>query len=159
MGTPSDQFDVGRQIKAVAGIALTSAAIPSRSGGVTQNGATIDRFALPRRYYSCRSVVRGRYIGSTVQNVSMALSFQHSSDGSSWDNFSTATNAAYAFGSTGATGAQTVEDAAEQIVNLRGARRYVRQVMVPTFSSGTSGDVLYNQGTVVFGGADELPSS
>lgn len=159
MGALAGQFDAGRFIKAVAGIALTSAAIPSSSGGVAQNGATIDRFSLPRRYYSCRSIVRGRYIGSTVQNVSMALSFQHSSDGTSWDNYSTATNVAYAFGSTGATGAQTVEDAAEQVVNLRNARRYVRQVMTPTFSGGTSGDVLYNQGSVVFGGADELPSS
>jgi hypothetical protein len=74
--------------------------------------------------------VRGRFVASTVKAVSLALTFQHSSDGTSWDNFSTATNASKAFGSTGATGAQAVEDAMEQPVSLVGARRYMRQVMV-----------------------------
>jgi hypothetical protein len=92
------QYDIGRQIKAYAGIALTSAGIPSSSGGVAQNGATIDRLALARQYYSCRSVVRGRFVASTVNAVTLAASFQHSSDGTSWDNFSTATNASKAFG-------------------------------------------------------------
>ena len=154
-----EQFDVGRRIKAQAGIAFTSAGIPSSSGGVAQNGAAIDRLALPRQYYSCRSVIRGRFVASTINAVSLAASFQHSSDGTSWDNFSTATNVSKAFGSTAATGAQAVEDAVEQNVNLLGVRRYVRQVMTPTFTSATSGDFLYDHGSVVFGGADELPSS
>lgn len=154
-----NQYDIGRQIKGYAGIAFTSAGIPSSSGGVAQNGATIDRTALARQYYSCRSLVRARFVSSTVQAASLALSFQHSSDGTSWDNFSTATNATKAFGSTAATGAQAVEDVVEQTVSLVGARRYVRQVMTPTFSGGTSGDILYNHGTVVFGGSDEQPSS
>jgi len=152
-------YDIGRQIKVYAGVAFTSAGIPSSSGGVTQNGATVDRLALARQYYSCRSLVRGRFVASTVNAVSLAVSFQHSSDGTSWDSFSTATNASKAFGSTAATGAQAVEDVVEQAVSLVGARRYIRQVLVPTFTNATSGDILYDNGSIVFGGADEQPSS
>lgn len=149
----------GALVKAVAGVAQSSAAIPSSSGAAI-NGATIDRHALDRRYYSCRSIVRGRFVGSTVQNVTLSISFQHSSDGTSWDSLSTATNASKAFGSTGATGAQTVEDAVEQVVSLQGARRYVRQVLgAPAFSGGTSGDNLYVGGSVLFTGADEVPNT
>jgi hypothetical protein len=151
-------FDIGAQIKGYAGIALTSTPIPSSSGGVAQNGAAIDRTALARQYYSCRSIVRARFVAlTTVQSVSLALSFQHSSDGTSWDNYSTASNVATVVGPTTAAGA--VEGLVEQRVSLVGARRYVRQVMTPTFSTATSGDVLYDQGSIVFGGSDEQPSS
>jgi hypothetical protein len=155
----SRSYDGGRLGKPVGGIALTTSVVPSSSGGATYTGATIDRLAYDRRYYSAKSLVRARLISSTVQNVSLAMSFQHSSDGTSWDSFSTATNAATAIGSTGATGAQTVEGSAEQAVSLVGARRYIRQVMVPTFSGGTSGDSLYFQGTVVLAGSDETPNT
>src|SRR6185295_8263216 len=104
----SESYDGGRLMKAVAGVAHSSAAVPSSSGAAL-TGATIDRLALDRRYYSCRSIGRARFVGSTVQNVSLAMSFQHSSDGTSWDNYSTATNVAAAVGSTGATGAQALD--------------------------------------------------
>ena len=153
------QYDGGRTLKVLAGIAQTSAAVPSSSGAAV-NGATIDRHAIDQRHYSARSIVRGRFVASTVNAVTLALSFQHSSDGTSWDNFSTATNASKALGSTGATGAQTVEGVVEQSVSLQGARRYVRQVLAaPTFASATSGDSLYFNGSVVFAGADELPNT
>jgi hypothetical protein len=154
-----DSFDGGRRAKVVAGVALTTTPIPSSSGGVTQNGPTIDRLAMDRRYYSCKSIVRGRFLASTVNAVSLAISMQHSSDGTSWDNFSSQNNAAGALGSTGATGAQTVEGVAEAHFSLVGARRYIRQVLVPTFTSATSGDSLYNQGSIVLTGADELPNT
>lgn len=152
-------YDIGRQIKAYAGVALTSTPVPSSSGAAA-NGATIDRQALARQYYSCRSIIRARLVGSTVAAATLAASFQHSSDGTSWDNYSTATNASAAIGSTASTGAsQAVEGLVEQPVSLVGARRYVRQVLTPTFISATSGDNLYYQGSVVFGGSDEQPSS
>lgn len=155
----SRQYDGGRTLLTKAGIAFTSGGVPSSSGGVTYNGATIDRHAFDRRYYSCRSNLRGRFVGSTVNAVSGALTFQHSSDGSSWDSYSTATNATKAWGSTGATGTQAVEDVAEQPVSLVGARRYIRQVFVPTFAAATSGDTWYHSGSIVFTGADENPNT
>jgi hypothetical protein len=154
----SRQYDGGRTLKVLVGIAQTSAAVPSSSGAAA-NGATIDRHALDRRYYSCRSIIRGRFVGSTVNAVTLAASFQHSSDGTSWDSFSTATNASKALGSTGATGAQAVEDVVEQPVSLAGARRYIRQVLTPAFTAATSGDSLYYSGSIVLTGADELPNT
>jgi hypothetical protein len=149
-------------LKGYAGVALTSTAVPSSSSGVALTGATIDRLSLaphvlqlPSRSASARFVA-----STTVQSCPSRLSFQHSSDGTSWDSYSTATatNAA-AVGSTGATTARwRVEGLVEQNVNLVGARRYVRQVITPTFSDGTSGDSALRQRDVVFGGADERPA-
>jgi hypothetical protein len=93
------------------------------------------------------------------------LNVQHSSDGTSWDNYSTGTvPTAAAFGSTstgGSTGTTggTAYNTVEQSINLNGARRYVRiQVPAPTFQDCSSGSVLAFAGTLVFGGADELPA-
>lgn len=151
-------YDAGKLIKAMPGIPSTGT-IPSSSGAAI-NGLTIDRLALGRRYQSCRSVVQGRLVGSTQQTVSLTKTFQHSSDGTSWDNYSTATNpAAVAIGSTGSTAAQTTDGVVEQTINLRAARRYVRQVLAaPAFSLSSSGDTLTVAGTVVFAGADENPA-
>lgn len=149
-------LDIGRQIKAQAGVVPT--VTPSSSGAAT-NGVTIDRQALGRQYYSCKSIGRALFAGSTQGAAALAASFQHSSDGTSWDNYSSATNASKAFGSTGTTGSNTgINDCVEQPVSLAGARRYVRQVLTPTFSGGTSGDSLSFSGVVVFGGADEQPA-
>lgn len=152
----SQSYDIGNFIKGVSAVANVST--PSSSGAAL-TGITIDRWAYGRRYESAKAVVNGHFAGSTQQVATVAMAFQHSSDGTSWDSFSTATNAATAIGSTGATGAQTVEGSAEQAVSLVGARRYIRQVMVPTFSGGTSGDSLYFQGTVVLAGSDETPNT
>jgi hypothetical protein len=154
----SRSYDGGRILRTIAGVAHSSAAVPSSSGAAL-TGATIDRQAFDRRYYSCRSVGRARFVGSTIQNLLLAMSFQHSSDGTSWDNFSTATNLSGAIGSTAATGAQAVEGSVDQPVSLVGARRYIRQVLTPTFSSGTSGDNAYFSGVLVLAGADEQPNT
>lgn len=150
-------YDIGHYIKAMPGLPNTS--VPSSSGAAF-NGITIDRLALGRRYQSCRSAIQGRLTASTAQAAQVTPTFQHSSDGTSWDNFSTATNPALTgIGSTASTGAsQSTDGVAEQAVDLRGARRYVRQVGTVAFTLTTSGDSLAVSGMVIFGGADELPS-
>jgi len=154
----NDQYDIGRQLVAAVGVSPT--VTPSSSGGVAVNGGTIDRLAYSRRYYSAKSIGRGLLVASTQGAGTLAASFQHSSDGTSWDNYSTATNASKAFGSTGTTGSNTgVSDVVEQPVSLAGARRYIRQVLTPSFPSGTSGDSFSYSGVVVLGGSDELPNT
>lgn len=157
MGKAS-QYDAGKSVKVMPGLAPTT--VPSSSGAAT-NGLTIDRLALGRLYQSCRSFVTGRFTGSTQQTVSLGVTFQHSSDGTSWDNYSTDTTpTAVAIGSTGATGAQSTDGVVEQTVNLAAARQYVRLVAgAPTFSLTTSGDNVVMGGGVVFAGPDELPSA
>jgi hypothetical protein len=143
-------YDIGRQIKACRRrVHLGGRAVELRRGA---HGATIDRQALGGSTTAAVRSSAAASSGPPCRTVTLAMSFQHSSDGTSWDNYSTATNASKAIGSTGATGAQAVEDVVEQPVSLVGARRYVRQVLTPTFSGGTSGDILYDQGSVVFGG-------
>jgi hypothetical protein len=150
-------YDMGRYIKAEAGLAPTT--VLSSAGGSATNGVTIDRQALSRQYYSCRSVIVGQLNGTTVQRVSLGAGIQHSSDGSSWDNYSTGTNQSGSIGSSSAATTQAVSGVAEQVVNLRMARRYIRQQATPTFVSTSSGDSFAMQGVVVFGGGDEEPSS
>lgn len=151
------QYDIGKYIKGVAAIA--PATVLSSAGGSATNGLTIDRNALPRHCYSARAIVTGRLTGSTQQTVSLASAVQHSSDGSSWDSFSTGTNASAVVGSTGATGAQSTDGTVEQTINLKSARRYIRVNVTPTFTLTSSGDNVALNGVVAFGGADELPSS
>ena len=151
-------YDIGRQLVAAVGASPT--VTPSSSGGVAVNGGTIDRWAYQRRYYSAKSIGRGLFVGSTQGAAALAASFQHSSDGTSWDNYSTASNASKAFGSTGTTGSNTgVSDVVEQPVSLVGARRYIRQVLTPSFPGGTSGDTFSYSGVIVLGGADEQPAT
>lgn len=152
----AQQYDFGKQIKVQP--ALVPTTVPSSSGAVF-NGATINRATLGRRYYSCRSFVKGSLTGSTQQAATLALAFQHSSDGTSWDNYSTGTNASAGVGSTASTGAQSaVLGIVEQTVNLNGARQYIRQVVTASFALTTSGDNAVIDGGIAFGGADELPS-
>lgn len=157
----SRQFGGGAYMRSAAGVAPTTAGVSSTSTGLAAvNGPTIDRQAYSRSYFSCRSVARGRFVGSSVGAATLAAAFQHSSDGTSWDNFSTATNVTGAVGSITATGAQSAVDGfAEQIVSLQGARRYIRQVITPAFVATTAGDVLYYAGNVILTGADELPNT
>jgi len=154
------QYDIGRYIKAESALAAHILSATTADGDAI-SGVTIDRLALPRHFQSCRSVVTGRFVGSTTKTATLGtLNFQHSSDGTSWDNFSTDTVPSNkTLGSTGATGAQDTQGVIEQRVNLRAARRYVRQQVTPDLSCTSSGEMLTVAGVLVFGGADELPSS
>lgn len=162
----NEQFNVGARIKVVTALAPFATTQTSAGLSSTQDGITIDRTVLGRRYYSCKAAVVGAFTaGSSQRTASLTLNFQHSSDGTSWDSYSTATvptavvwgatSSGYAGGST----AGTEYDSVEQSVNLNGARRYIRiQVPAVTFQDCSSGVVLSFAGTVVFGGGDELPA-
>jgi hypothetical protein len=163
----SEQFNVGARVKGVTALAV-AVTQSSATAATTQDGVTIDRNESGlRRYYSCKAVVGGQFLyaasSASIATVS-SLNFQHSSDGTSWDNFSTATApSAVVWGSSSGaavgTTAGTAVNEIEQSVNLNGARRYVRiQVPAPTFGDCSSGRVLTVAGVLVFGGADELPA-
>lgn len=162
-----EQFNVGSRIKGRTAMAV-QVTQTSNTAATTQDGLTIDRNESGlRRYYSCKVIVGGQflYAASSAHIATVAsLNFQHSSDGTSWDNFSTGSApSAVTWGSSsgGAVGttAGTAPGVIEQSVNLNGARRYLRvQVPAPTFSDCSSGSVLSLAGVLVFGGADELPA-
>jgi hypothetical protein len=164
----SEQFNVGARIKGVTALA-TQITQTSNTAATTQDGLTIDRNTSGfKRYHSAKFVVAGQflYAASSAHTATISsLNVQHSSDGTSWDSYSTATvPSAVVWGATsagyaGLTTAGTEADAIEQSVNLTGARRYIRvQIPAPTFSDCSSGSVLSVAAVCVFGGADELPA-
>jgi len=161
----SEQFSIGARIKGKTAVATvftqTSTAAPT-----AVDGLTVDRNLSPlRRYYSCKVVIGGQflYAASSAHTVSIAgFTVQHSSDGTSWDSYTTNASTV-TWGTTAAaaslTTAGTEADELEHNVNLNGARRYIRvQLPAPTFSDCSSGAVLTVGGAFVFGGADELPA-
>lgn len=158
----SEQVNVGARIKAVMATTSLSISQTSNTAATTQDGLTVDRTSLGRDYYSCKAIAAFSYVAaSSLTAATVSMNFQHSSDGTSWDNYSTATvPTAVAFGTTAAPGGTTDYDTVEQSVNLIGARRYVRvQISAPTFSGSSSGAGHFSGGAViVFGGADELPA-
>ena len=163
----SEQFNVGARIKGKVsfGGQITQT---SNAAATTQDGVSVDRNESGlRRYYSAKAIVAGTFLygASSAHTASVSINVQHSSDGTSWENYSTATvpanvvwgatSSGYAGGTTAGTEADTVE----QSVNLNGARRYLRiQIPAPTFSDCSSGSVLTLTGMFVFGGADTLPA-
>ncbi len=163
-----EQFNVGSRIKARTALA-TVITQTSATLATTQDGLTIDRNESGlKRYYSCKVCVGGQllYAASSAHTATISsIVFQHSSDGTSWDNYSTANApASTIWGATSSgfaslTTAGTEPKMIEQSVNLNGARRYVRvQVPAPTFTDCSSGSTLSLAAVIVFGGADELPA-
>ncbi len=157
----SEQYNVGARITVIPATTSISISQSSAAGATTQDGLTIDRYNLARRYYSCKAAFAASFTAAnSSRTATLSLNFQHSSDGTSWDNYSTQTiPTAVTFGAD--TGGTTDYDRVEQSVNLNGARRYLRmQVPVPTFATSSSGmGVFSGQGVIVFGGGDEVPAT
>ena len=153
----SQQTNIGAHIKAV--LATTNATISqtSASAASTQDGQTIDRTTLGRRYYSAKAVVSAGYVANaTARTAALSLTVDHSSDGSSWESYSTAAAKTFGNSTAGTTDYSTLEHS----VSLVGARRYLRvRLHAPTFSDCSSGQGVFSaHGVMVFGGADELPA-
>lgn len=158
----SESYNIGKYIKAEAAIVGKSFSATSTESGDEVNGVVIDRQALPRHYYSARAVVHGRLTGSTDVKATLAMNVQHSSStgSTSFSDWSTGTEStAVTIGSTASTAAQAVDGEIEQCFNLQGAKRYLRVQYTPTLSGTTAGTSMAVGGVIVFGGADELPSS
>lgn len=156
----SEQYNVGARIKAVMASTSLSISQSTAAAATTQDGLTIDRQLLGRRYYSAKAIVAMAFTAAnSSRTATLGINVQHSSDGTSWDNYSTATvPTVTTFGAD--TGGTTDYDTVEQSVNLNGARRYIRvQVPAPTYATSSSGMGVFSGGAVlVFGGGDELPA-
>lgn len=149
-------LNIGARIKAVMATTSLSISQTTATAATTQDGRTIDRTLLGRRYYSAKAIAAFSYVAaSTATQASASIAVQHSSDGTSWDNLTTA-SPAVTFGNS--TAGTTDYNTVEQSVNLNGARRYVRvSIPAPTYATSSSGQGVFSGGAVmVFGGADEL---
>ena len=156
----SEQINIGARIYGVQGTSNLAISQTTATAATTQDGLTIDRTLLGRRYYSCKAIAAFGYVAATTgATATLGINFQHSSDGTSWENYSTGTvPAVTTFGNT--TVGTTDYDSVQQAVNLVGARRYVRmQIPAPTYGTSSSGHGVFSgNGMIVFGGGDELPA-
>lgn len=154
----SAQYNVGARITAKMATTSLSISQTSAAAATTQDGLTIDRQESGfKHFYSCKAIAAFSFLASTARTATLGINFQHSSDGTSWDNYSTATvPTVVTFGTTASV--TTDYDTIEQSVDLRGARRYVRvQIPAPTYSDCSSGQGVFSGGAViVFGGGDQL---
>jgi hypothetical protein len=150
-----EQFNVGAKIKGALATTSLSISQTSATAATTQDGQTVDRTLLGRRYYSAKAIVAFAYTAASSRTATVSLNVQHSSDGTSWDNYSTATVVPTILG-----GATTFYGTVEQSVNLNGARKFLRvQIPPPTFADCSSGQgVLAGSGMFIFGGGDEAPA-
>lgn len=159
----SEQFNIGARITAKMATTSLSFSQTSAAAATTADGLTIDRQDTSlKQFYSAKAIAAFSFIAASSQRTAtIGINFQHSSDGTSWDNYSTATvPTVVTFGASSVGGASTDYDTVEQSVNLNGARRYVRvQIPAPTYSDCSSGQGVFSGGAViVFGGADTLPA-
>lgn len=132
----------------VCGLATATAAGTGDNTAVT--GATIDR----QGYGSGKFVVAWKTTLGASETLTIAAEYQDSADGSTW-NTATSLQAA----TTVKTGAATNAVGEEEFnVDFAGLQRYVRFNFTPNLSAAGT-DTAVVAGTLIMGGADELPAT
>lgn len=123
----------------------TSVPPQSFSGSAAVDGTSIDRFAH-NDPQSCVLQLASGAVSGAPTSFSLSAQLQHSPDNSTWSNFGSAIQV-------------TAADAdASANVDLSGAAEYLRAVVTPSFTGGTSPSVL-GQADIVLGGEQELPAA
>lgn len=171
MSTPR-QFNVGAFLAEAPGLravtVLATSTAAANGNGLAQNGITIDRRALTRRYLSAKAQVLVSAVREStgLETITVALKAQDSADGTSWTDYSTDTEpAALVLGATstaaGGTNLSSGPNGTQaQSVNLLRARQFIRMVATPTHGATSSGaDQVTVAGIWTFGGADFNPAS
>lgn len=157
------QHDIARYIGAVHGIDGRIIATCTTEDNDTYTGRTVDRRLLDDRAGSAVAALMLSFVGGPANAKDLRATFkvQHSSDASSWDDFSTGTALSSAAGAlqVGSTTTSTNIEKSRvfsQRVDLRTARRYVRMIATPD-ASATSSENYSMAGMWAFGGYQELP--
>lgn len=172
--------DIGRyadySVNAIPAVSLAAATSWLATTAPAQPSVIIDRLALPRMYRSCVIAIGAELAAPTafVGTVSVKIQDSAISSSASWTDYSTATQpAAVVLGSTSSTGFNTFDSGAQpagtsspsglqsqilQPVDLGAARRFIQVVVTGSLGSSSSGSLSLG-GVILFGGAEELPST
>lgn len=128
----------------------------SGNSGSTNNGATIDRFKATSALYRSVDIVPViRSSGSSKYKTTVTLRVQDSPTSTAWSAYGSASATPLVFGSTSATGKQTLSNTGGVSVDLGNARRYIRVNTIITWG-GTNKSTNVTGGVVaVLGGADQ----
>ena len=129
------------------------------AGGVDSAGVDIDRRGQTRRYRTALFIVNAE--STTLGNaktISAGLRMQHSSDGTSWDNLTTETT--FTMGTTTTSTADaTPSKSFVHNAPLNGARRHIRGVLNPSWTTTATAELINYNGILVYAGADEYPTT
>ena len=66
----SEQINIGARIYGVQGTSNLAISQTTATAATTQDGLTIDRTLLGRRYYSCKAIAAFGYVAATTGNWS-----------------------------------------------------------------------------------------
>lgn len=150
------QHDVGSLGALKRLSAEASATAASTGDSTTTTGVTVDRFAASGAGIANSLALAVLYEGAlaTDKTLSIGYAVQDSDDGSTWDDYQTAT---YAVVATGSTGSSAVAGQLEASVDLSSARRYVRANFALDLSA-TQTDTASARAAGFFAGFDRLPA-
>lgn len=168
--------DVGSAVAIYPSTGITAFCSTSTAiEGVQQNGATIDRLALGRRYLSCKAFVVANGERGTATSYAHAIQgvvgLQDSPTSTTWTDYSTANWGAGSgniYNTTGTPAASTSTSTAWKATfdarfDLGRARRYIRPVFTGTVYAGSSAAgpnaLLSGYMGLALGGAETLPTT
>lgn len=148
---------MSRLMKNIGGMLVTSiGVVPQSNSGSAINGTGLERAVQPGEQIalSCVLHVQTGATTGTPSTISVAGKLQHSDDNSTWTDYTDpSTNASAAI--TAITAAST---ASSVDVDLSQAKRYVRAVVTPAFTGGSSPTIMVSS-SIVFGGLRKAPSA
>lgn len=143
-------YDIGSEISVVQSVPPQLALVANT--GVAINGAAVDRLVNGALAMSCKANIHLGVTTNTPTAVTATQKIQDSADGSTgWADYKPdGTNTAQS-----TTGAAAYPSDSNLSVNLRMAKRYIRQVITPNLTGASS--TLGVAGTVALGGLANTP--
>jgi hypothetical protein len=131
---------------------VTTLVPQSVTGASAVDGVSVDT----QGYENAKLHVYAAEASGSPSAASLAVTLQESADGSTnWTNALDNTNTVIGFTLTGLQAAAGVNAARVEGLNLN-RKRYLRVVVTPTFTGGTSPAVLA-YGELIFGGTQQYP--
>ncbi len=130
----------------------TSIAPQSVTGSSAVNGASVDT----QGYDNAKIHVYAAQASGTPTAASLAVKLQESPDNSTWNDALDNTSTVIGFTLTALQTAAAVNAARVEGLNLN-RKRYLRVVVTPSFTAGTSPAILAYGELVFGGGAGQLP--
>ncbi len=138
-GGISSQRNIGELLAVV-----TAVPPQSFSGSGAVNGTGIDRYAH-NNAASCVVHLSSGAVSGAPTSFTLTAQLEHAPDNATWSTF----GASFDVTAAGADASQNVD--------LSGASEYLRVVVTPAFTGGTSPAVL-GQADLILGGEQELPA-
>ena len=135
--------DIGALIAGVQALDVQNAlGASSTSNGDTFSGRAIDRTALNRRFLACKVLIpfnAAAQAASSAKTLTMTISMQDSTSGSTWDSYSTDKSVTQTFSSAANTTSTAFRGVGQAGFDLTRARQFVRVQVVPTLDASSSG--------------------